>query len=161
MVIIILGSKSDLQWGQQIADNLKNLSVKYTLRIASAHKTPENLLNLILTYNKIQEPIVYICVAGRSNALGGFVDANTHSPVINCPPPSEKYAGLDIFSSLRMPTGVSCMTVLEPEQAAVATAKIIGNSDELIRKSVSAYQKKIKDKVIDADQKIRKEQMRE
>src|SRR3990172_1117693 len=154
MVIIILGSKSDQGWGQQIADNLKKLSVKYSIRIASAHKTPEHLLNLIHDYEKAREPIVYICVAGRSNALGGFVDANTLSPVINCPPSSEKYAGLDIFSSLRMPTGVSCMTVLEPEQAALACAKILGISDVLVKNGVRTYQKKMKDTVIDSDKKI-------
>lgn len=97
----------------------------------------------------MKKSIVYICVAGRSNALGGFVDAQVVHPVINCPPKSDKFAGLDILSSLRMPTGVSCLTVLEPEQAALSAAKILGVADK-----VSHYQKQLKDKIIKSDKEL-------
>ncbi|MBI5452018.1 AIR carboxylase family protein, partial [Candidatus Gottesmanbacteria bacterium] len=126
MVIIFLGSKSDHIWGKEIVKYLSEFDISYKLHIASAHKTPEYLLNLIKKYEGSNKQIVYICVAGRSNALGGFVDAQTKNPVINCPPYSEKYGGLDILSSLRMPSGVAPLTVLEPEQAALAAAKILG-----------------------------------
>ena len=148
MVTILLGSKTDLEWGKEIAKYLEIFGIMYKIRIASAHKTPEHLLNIV---KDGKEVTVYICVAGRSNALGGFVDANTNKPVINCPPPSEKYAGLDILSSLRMPSGVAPLTVLEPEQAALSAAKIIGLTSEEVKNKVEEYRKKVKESIINAD----------
>lgn len=145
MVIIFLGSKSDMEVGSEIVKYLAEFGLDYKIHVASAHKTPQYLLEIIKKYESYNKPLVYICVAGRSNALGGFVDAQTIHPVINCPPPSDKYAGLDILSSLRMPSGVAPVTVLEPEQAVLAAAKILRMRDE-----VSAYQKKIKEKVINS-----------
>src|SRR3989338_11039346 len=146
MVIIFLGSKSDLDWGQNIAKYLAVFGIPYKIHIASAHKTPEYLLGLIKKYEKTNKPLVYICVAGRSNALGGFVDAETVHPVINCPPYSEKYKGLDVLSSLRMPSGVGCLTVITPEAAALAAAKILGYKDK-----VQSLQNANRQKIIKAD----------
>lgn len=151
MVIIFLGSKSDLDWGKQIGKYLEEFNLEYKLHIASAHKTPEHLLKLIKKYESLKEQLVYICAAGRSNALGGFVDGQVVHPVINCPPVCDKYAGLDILSSLRMPTGVVCMTVLETEQAALAAAKILGKTSQ-----VGSYQKKLKEKIITDDNELNK-----
>ncbi|MBI5452502.1 AIR carboxylase family protein, partial [Candidatus Gottesmanbacteria bacterium] len=71
----------------------------------------------------------------------------------NCPPYSEKYGGLDILSSLRMPSGVAPLTVLEPEQAALAAAKILG-----FKEKIAAYQKKIREKIIEEDKKLTKQE---
>lgn len=154
MVIIILGSKTDLNWGKEIAGYLSNFGIKYIIHIASAHKTPQHLLNLLEKYEKLRKPLVYICVAGRSNALGGFVDGQVTAAVINCPPYSEKYAGLDILSSLRMPSGIGALTVLEPDQAALAAAKILWLTDKKLFKKVQQYQKEFREKVINDDKKI-------
>jgi 5-(carboxyamino)imidazole ribonucleotide mutase len=148
MVVIFLGSKSDLDWGKEIGKNLDSFGIKYKMHIASAHKTPEYLLSLLQRYEKLKPPKVYICVAGRSNALGGMVDANVSSPVINCPPYSEKYKGMDILSSLRMPSGVSPLTVLEPEQAALAAVKILSENIKKLKNEIITYQKKAKEKII-------------
>lgn len=151
MVILFLGSKSDLPWGKEIIKHLSEFSISYKLHIASAHKTPQYLLKLLEKYEKSGNSKVYICVAGRSNALGGFVDAQTKNPVINCPPYSEKYKGLDVLSSLRMPSGIASMTVIEPEQAALAAAKILGE-----RKKVSDYQEKMRKKIIGDDVELKR-----
>ncbi len=142
MVIILLGSKSDLKWGEEIAENLKDFGLTYKIHIASAHKTPQYLLTFINKYESLDKALVYICVAGRSNALGGFVDSQVVHPVINCPPPSDKYAGLDILSSLRMPSGVAALTVLEPDQAALSAAKILGLYDK-VKQQQAKNRKKI------------------
>lgn len=113
------------------------------MRIASAHKTPLKVLKIIEEYEKDAE--LFITVAGRSNALSGFVDANTTKPVIACPPYSERFGGADIYSTLRMPSGVSPLTVLEPEQAALATAKILGLKYPEIAEKVQEYQKAVKE----------------
>lgn len=151
MVIIILGSKSDLETGQEIIKNLKDFGVEYKIHVASAHKTPQYLLQLIKKYESLDKPLVYICIAGRSNALGGFVDAQVVHPVINCPPQSDKYAGFDLLSSLRMPSGVCALTVLEPDQAALAAVKMLG-----LKEKVSSYQKKIREKIVADDNGLNK-----
>ena len=137
-VVIIMGSRSDLEWSKRIAETLDKLGVESALRVASAHKIPLKCYELIKEYEK--ENVVFITVAGRSNALSGFTDAQTFCPVIACPPYSDKFAGVDIFSSLRMPSGICPMVVLEPEQAALAAVKILALSDEGLQQKIKKYQ---------------------
>ena len=151
MVIIFLGSKTDLEVGRTIGKYLKDFGINFKLHVASAHKTPQYLLKLIKKYESLNKPLVYICVAGRSNALGGFVDAQVVHPVINCPPRSNEFAGLDILSSLRMPSGVACMTVLEPDHAAMSAAKILGANEKVL-----LYQKRLKEKILADDAEMNK-----
>ena len=143
MVVLILGSKKDSEVGKEVARQLKKLSVSCQTHIASAHKTPLALLGILEKYGK-EKNIVFICIAGRSNALGGFVDANCPFPVINCPPYSEKFAGLDILSSLRMPSYVAPLTVLEPNQAALAAAKILALNDNKLKQRIEKLQFEVK-----------------
>ncbi|MGC8971304.1 MAG: AIR carboxylase family protein [bacterium] len=138
--VIIMGSKSDLEWSKRIADSLKIFGIESVIRVASAHKTPLKVLEIIKEYER--EEVVFVTVAGRSNALSGFVDANTFRPVIACPPYSDKFAGMDILSTLRMPSGVSPMTVLEPEQAGIAVAKIFALKDKNLEERIKLYQEK-------------------
>ncbi|MBI5402262.1 MAG: AIR carboxylase family protein [Ignavibacteriae bacterium] len=137
-VIIIMGSKGDLEWSKKIAESLDKFGIESVLRIASAHKVPLKCYDLIKQYEK--ENVVFITVAGRSNALSGFTDAQTFCPVIACPPYGDKFAGNDVYSSLRMPSGVAPMVILETENAALAAAKIFALTDEQIRNKVIDYQ---------------------
>lgn len=140
-VIVILGSGRDEEFSNVICTSLKRLGVKYERRIASAHKTPQKLLTILSEYDRSSSKIVYITVAGRSNALSGLVDANTIFPVIACSPYSESFSGSDIYSSLRMPSGVAPMVVLEPENAAIAATKILAlNNPELISRILKRRQ---------------------
>ncbi|MCX7794993.1 MAG: AIR carboxylase family protein [bacterium] len=136
--VIIMGSKSDLEWSKKIADTLKTFGIESIIRIASAHKTPLKVLEIIKKYE--EEDVVFVTVAGRSNALSGFVDANTFRPVIACPPYSDRFAGMDILSTLRMPSGVSPLTVLEPEQVGLAVAKIFALKNKDLMEKVKLYQ---------------------
>ena len=149
-VVIIMGSRSDLEWTKGIAVTLDKLRIESAVRVASAHKIPLKCYDVIKEYEK--ENVVFITVAGRSNALSGFVDANTIKPVIACPPYSDRFAGADIFSSLRMPSGVCPMVVLEPEEAALAAAKILALSDEGLQQKIREYQEE-KRKEIERDDK--------
>jgi len=151
-VVIVMGSKSDFNFAKKIGECLEKFGVSYEYRVASAHKTPEKLLKILIEYDKV----VYVTIAGRSNALSGFVDANTPNPVIACPPYSDKFGGADIFSSLRMPSGVAPMVILEPENCALAVAKIIALYDENVRRKVEEYQKRKKEEVEKADEELTK-----
>jgi 5-(carboxyamino)imidazole ribonucleotide mutase len=153
--IVLMGSERDLEFCRGIAKYLKLLGVDYVFRAASAHKTPEQVLAILKEFEK--ENIVYITVAGRSNALSAFVDANTVKPVIACPPYSEKYSGADIYSSLRVPSGIGSTVTIEPEGAAIATAKILALEDTTLEERVKEYQltkKRALEKANDAMKKL-------
>lgn len=151
-VIIIMGSKSDLDWSKKISASLKNFGIDAIMHIASAHKIPLRCVELIKQYEK--ENVVFITVAGRSNALSGFSDAQTYCPVIACPPYSDKFGGNDIFSSFRMPSGVAPMLVSEPENAALAAAKILALKNENLKHRVIEYQNKMREILINDDKEI-------
>jgi len=153
-VVIIMGSKGDLEHSQKIAGTIIKMGVECLLRIASAHKVPLKALDIIRQYER--EETVFITVAGRSNALSGFVDANTARPVIACPPYSDKFGGNDIYSTIRMPSGVCPMLVLEPEEAGLAALKILALNNEKITAKIQEYQKSKKDEIEKADADLNK-----
>jgi len=149
-----MGSDRDLDFSREIGKYLKLLGVDYEFRVASAHKTPEKVLEILRGLEA--EKVVYVTVAGRSNALSGFVDANTSKPVIACPPYSQKFNGADIYSSLRMPSGVGCTVMVEPEGAAIAAAKIFALENKELEERVRDYQSSKKRDVENADETVKK-----
>ena len=153
-VVIVMGSKRDLAHVNKIVDQLREWGVACALHVASAHKSVRHLLRLLARYNEEGEPIVFVAVAGRSNALAGMIDANTVYPVVTCPPVSSAFGGADIYSSLRMPSGVAPMVILEPEGAALAAAKILALSDPGLRARLLAYQAKMTHQVVAADESL-------
>ncbi|MDI6691531.1 MAG: 5-(carboxyamino)imidazole ribonucleotide mutase [Candidatus Bathyarchaeota archaeon] len=153
-VVILMGSERDMEFSREIAKHLKALGLDYTFRVASAHKTPEKVLEILRQYEK--ENVVFVTVAGRSNALSAFVDANTVKPVIACPPYSEKFGGADIYSSLRVPSGIGSVVTIEPEGAAIAAAKIFALEDNALAKRLKDYQQLKKHEIEKADESIRK-----
>ena len=151
LVVILMGSKADLEHCQKIAQACASFGLETTLRIGSAHKTPEHLLEILKECEAEPRPKVYITVAGRSNALSGFVDGAANAPVIACPPPSEAFGGMDVLSSLRMPSGIAPAVILEPANAALLAAKILGLVDPEVKGEVVRAQMKQAGKVVADD----------
>ena len=141
IVPILMGSRSDLKHAQTIATALERMGIESKIRVASAHKIPAILLQILADYEADPRPKVYITIAGRSNALSGMVDAQVSAPVIACPPSSEAFGGADIFSSLRMPSGVAPAVILDAEGAALLAAKILALADPSIRERIVALHK--------------------
>lgn len=156
-VVILLGSPSDLDWAQRIVEALERFGVGSEIRIGSAHKTPAALLQILRETEQREGERVYITVAGRSNALSGFVDAAVAAPVIACPPSSESFGGMDILSSLRMPSGVAPLLVLDPKNAALAAVKILALAHPDLRRRVHRAQQEDQDRVTAADHAVRAE----
>jgi len=152
--VILMGSEKDLEFCREIAGYLKALRLGYVFRVASAHKTPEKVLEVLKEFEK--DKVIYITVAGRSNALSAFVDANTVKPVIACPPYSEKFGGVDIYSSFRVPSGIGSVVTIEPEGAAIAAAKIFAVEDQELAKRVRKYQLVKKREIEKADKSVKK-----
>ena len=151
LAVLILGSSSDKPWAEQITAALDRFAVPWEVRVASAHKTPRHLLELLACYEADPQPKVYITVAGRSNALSGMVDAQVIAPVIACPPAADRFAGGDLLSSLRMPSGVAPAVVLEPENAALLAAKMLGLAETGLRERVRRIQEEQRQRLLDAD----------
>lgn len=142
-VIILMGSKSDWPHVEKIVEGLEMFGLSHQICVASAHKTPNRLLAMLDVFEADPTPKVYITVAGRSNALSGMVDAQVVAPVIACPPYSSSFGGADVYSSIRMPSGVAPALVLEPINAALFAAKVLGRKDE-----IQAVQKANRDKLL-------------
>lgn len=152
LLVIIMGSKTDMPHCEKIKDAAQQLGLDVAMRVGSAHKTPAHVLQIISEYEADPRPKVYVTVAGRSNALSGFVDGAVIHPVIACPPPSEAYSGADIYSSLRMPSGIAPGVVLEPANAALLAAKILGLADPTVRERILIFQKLQAKKVLNDDE---------
>jgi len=153
-VVVILASEVDQSFAAPIKPFLDQFDVPCEFRIASAHKDSERLIQMLEAYEKLNERIVYITIAGLSNALSGFVDFKTRHPVIACPPISEELWHVDIYSSLRMPRGVAPLVVCDPENAALAAVKILGESDPRIASRIKKYQDEMRLKGEEADLKL-------
>ena len=124
--VIIMGSTSDEPHAKKITDKLDEYGITWVQHAASAHKQPLKVLD-ILTANKEENNIVYITIAGRSNALSGFVAANCEFPTIGCPPFADKTDMLvNIHSTLQMPSNTPVLAVLDPGNCALAVKRIFG-----------------------------------
>jgi 5-(carboxyamino)imidazole ribonucleotide mutase len=152
LVVILMGSKTDADHGQKIAHAARGFGLEVVMRVGSAHKTPEHVIALLREYEADPRSKVYVTVAGRSNALSGFVDGAVVAPVIACPPPSDAFGGMDLLSSLRMPSAIASAVVLDPANAALLAAKILGLTHPAVRERVRAFQKDQARKILDDDQ---------
>ena len=124
--VIIMGSTSDEPHAKKITNKLDEYGIIWEQHAASAHKEPLKVLEILNT-NKDGKDIVYITIAGRSNALSGFVAANSEFPTLGCPPFSDKADMLvNIHSTLQMPSNTPVLTVLDPGNCALAVKRILG-----------------------------------
>ena len=156
LVPILMGSSSDMSHAEKIGAALDEFGVAYEYRIGSAHKTPAHVLELLQAYEADPRPKVYITIAGRSNALSGFTDAQVNAPVIACPPTSSSFGGADIYSSLRMPSGVAPAVVLDPGGAALLAAKIIALFDEGVQAKLAQKRQAYIDTILKDDAEVNK-----
>ena len=125
-VVIIMVSTSDEPHAKKITDKLDEYNIKWEQHAASAHKEPKKVLD-ILESNENNDHILYVTIAGRSNALSGFVAANSSFPTLACPPFSDKTDMLvNIHSTLQMPSNTPVLTVVDPGNCALAIKRIFG-----------------------------------
>jgi phosphoribosylaminoimidazole carboxylase/phosphoribosylaminoimidazole-succinocarboxamide synthase len=131
-VAVFMGSPTDEETGRRIHDECRRYGVPCEVRVTSAHKQTDNTLKLLSDYEADGFPTVFIAVAGRSNGLGPVLSGNTSYPVINCPPLTPEWGAQDVWSSLRLPSGLGCSTVTSPEAAALAAAQMLALNDHLL-----------------------------
>ena len=123
-VVIIMGSASDESHAAKITCHLDEMNISWEKFVASAHKQPLEVLK-ILENNASEESLVYVTIAGSSNALSGFVGANSEFPTLSCPPFADKADMMvNINSTLQMPSKTPVLTILDPGNCALAIGRI-------------------------------------
>lgn len=155
-VAIIMGSDSDLKAMQGAMDTLKALEIPFSVRILSAHRTPE----AAATFAKGAKDEGYgviIAAAGKAAHLAGAMAANTLLPVVGVPMKSSTLDGLDaLLSTVQMPSGMPVATVAidGAVNAALLAAQIIALSDEALAGRFADYRSAQTAKVVEKDAKI-------
>jgi len=154
-VVIIMGSKRDLDFASSISRVLEDYAVDYEFNVASAHRTPEHLLKILKGYEGSGDNIVYITVAGLSDALSGLVAGFTKYPVIACPPDAEKYGWPKVFSSAMTPEGVAVSLVPKPENAALAAVKILALANPPLYERITQHKQEREGAVVKANKELK------
>ncbi|CAI8279484.1 MAG: 5-(carboxyamino)imidazole ribonucleotide mutase [Euryarchaeota archaeon] len=108
-VSILLGSKSDMPIAEKCTKVLDKFGVNYQLRVASAHRSPKFVEEII---HKAEEDgcKVFIAMAGLAAALPGAVAALTTKPVIGVPC-GGRVPFDSLLSIVQLPPGVPAATV--------------------------------------------------
>ncbi len=152
-VAIIMGSDSDMPVVSKAADTLKALGIPYTMRVLSAHRTPEQV-RVFATEARENGYGVMICAAGMAAHLAGAVAAATTLPVIGIPIGGGKFNGLDaLLSTVQMPSGIPVATVAVDGavNAALLAAQMIALSDDELAAKLDAKRRADAEKVLAKD----------
>ncbi len=157
-IIVLMGSPRDLNFAARIKDFLKEekIPVNCIYDVASAHRTPQKLLKDLQEYEDSGNNLVFITVAGLSDALSGVVAGYTKYPVIACPPDSKKYRSAKIFSSTAMPRGIPVAYVSKPENAALVAVRILAFSNPALYGSLYRFRQKMEKSVYEGAEEVRK-----
>jgi 5-(carboxyamino)imidazole ribonucleotide mutase len=155
-VAILMGSKSDLPTMKPAADVLKSFGLRVSVRVLSAHRTPEQTAAFVKDAARTGTK-VFICGAGGAAHLAGSVAAHTTRPVIGIPIASGSLQGMDaLLSTAMMPPGIPVATVAigGAENAGLLAAQIIATSDAELSKRVVAEREARLRKVLEADAEV-------
>lgn len=141
---IILGSISDKEIGKKCSETLEKLGIKYKITVASAHRTPERVKNIVKEYEK-EGVKVFIGIAGLSAALPGVIASLTTKPVIGVPTDAA-LDGLDALLSIsQMPPGipVAVVGINNGKNAALLAAQIIAVGDKKVEEKIKEYRNEL------------------
>lgn len=154
-IMIILGSGSDIAIAEKSMDILDKLEIPYSLKIASAHRTP-NLVREIVKQGTDAGIEVFIGIAGLAAHLPGSIAAYTRRPVIGVPV-DVKTGGMDALESIVQmpyPSPIAAVGIDRGDNAAILAAQFIGLHDEEVHKKVINLRKEYAKKVIDSNEGI-------
>jgi len=143
MVALIMGSQNDWETMKSSEEILISLKIPYTIKVISAHRTPERMSRFA---NEAADKGLQIIIAGAGGAahLPGMVASHTSIPVIGVPIKSSALQGIDsLLSIVQMPGGVPVATMSIGKagaiNAAIYAAKILSLSNNIIKKNLSDW----------------------
>jgi len=148
---VIMGSQSDWDTMARAVEVLSELGVSHEVRIVSAHRTPDRLVDYART---ARERGLRVIVAGAGGAahLPGMTAAMTPIPVIGVPVRSNALSGLDsLLSIVQMPAGVPVATVAigasGAANAGLLAASIVALGDPGVAERLDAFRQRQTDSV--------------
>lgn len=144
-VLIIFGSKSDIDKMQGAAKILKEFDIPYKAHILSAHRVPEKLLEVVRDFEDDGGKVI-IAGAGLAAHLPGVIASQTVLPVVGVPI-NGAVGGMDaLFSIVQMPKSIPVATVGIDNSfnAGMLTVEMLGINDGKIRQQLKEYRKKMK-----------------
>lgn len=155
-VAVVMGSASDLEVMQPAADALAELGIEHEVRIVSAHRTPDAMLEFGHTARERGYEVI-IAGAGGAAHLPGMLASVTTLPVIGVPVPLRHLDGLDsLLSMVQMPAGVPVATVAigNARNAALLAARILSLGDGRLAKALAEFAEKMADKTRESDDEL-------
>ncbi len=132
--VILAGSGSDEAHIDKLAKHLKEYEIPFEVRVASAHKQCNKLRKILEEYDALEGPLVYLAVAGGTDALSGTLSFTSLRPTITCPPDHLNMSGLT------NPPGSSNAYIARPENAARFIAQMFSSNN-------SGYKNKLTDEM--------------
>lgn len=147
-VQIILGSISDKEIAKKAVDVLKEFGVEYNVTVASAHRTPERVENVIKEAHE-KGVKAFIAIAGLAAHLPGVIASKTVKPVIGVPVGSNLDGLEALLSIVQMPPGipVACVGIGRGDNAALLACEIMGTGDESMQEKLRNYRAKMSEKI--------------
>ena len=141
-VLIIIGSKSDIEYAEKCREQLNIFNIGSDIEISSAHRHPEKTRKLASNAEENGYEVI-IAMAGMSAALPGVVAAHSNLPVIGVPLPATMN-GLDaLLSVTQMPPGIPVAAVAigfpGAKNAAVLACRILALTHSEIKTSLESY----------------------
>jgi len=160
LVGVIMGSDSDLPTMQGAIDVLVEFGVAYEVRVVSAHRTPDVMVEYARTAADRGLRVI-IAGAGGAAHLPGMTASMTALPVIGVPVPLKHLDGLDsLMSIVQMPAGIPVATVGvgNARNAGLLAVRILGTSDDKLRAAMERYQADLAQQVREKDARLRDQQ---
>src|SRR4051795_3544500 len=160
LVGIIMGSKTDLETLNGATEVLKEFGIAYEIRVLSAHRTPEQVLEWSATAEQ-RGLEVLIAGAGGAAHLPGVVAAKTVLPVLGVPVASSTLGGADaLLSIVQMPKGIPVGTLAIGKagaaNAALLAIAIMGTARPELRRALEKYRQKRAEEVLQTDASVAK-----
>lgn len=151
-VCIVMGSKSDLPTMEKATEMLKEFDVPYEVRVLSAHRTPNETLELS-EEAKDRGIKVFIAGAGGAAHLAGVIASSTTLPVIGVPIQTSALGGMDsLLSIVQMPGGIPVATTAignaGAKNAAILAVQMMALSDDALAEKLVAFKKKQAENVL-------------
>lgn len=159
-VTILMGSDSDLKIVSETIKVLHEFKVKHSVHVASAHRTPELVLEIVKEAEESGVKVL-IAAAGAAAHLGGVIAAHTTLPVIGIPIDATSFSGMDaLLSTVQMPGGVPVASMAVgkagAKNAALFAIQILSLSDDKLKTKLIKYKEDMKQKVMEKNQNIQK-----
>ena len=143
LVGLLMGSKTDWETMQHAALTLKGLGIPFEAHVASAHRTPEKVVEFCKGAEGRGLKVI-IAAAGGAAHLAGVCASKTHLPVLGVPMEGWATGGLDaLLSTVQMPAGIPVGTLAIGKAGAINSAllaaSILSLGDSSLRERYLSY----------------------